>query len=105
MERQTEPQPIVKTDVQPARRRRPNYLLVLIFLVIFTAVEVAVSYMASGGIKVPLLLLLAITKASLVSLYFMHLKFDSRVYAYWFLLGLALIIPLGIVLGFLNPGL
>ncbi len=104
MERQTEPQSIAKTDVQPARRRRPNYLLVLIFLVIFTAVEVAVSYTA-GALKVPLLLILAITKASLVILYFMHLKFDSRVYAYWFLLGLALIIPLGIVLGFLNPGL
>ena len=103
MEQPTGTQLIEKTPVQPARRRRPNYALVLVFLVVFTAVEVAVSY-TSGGIKVPLLLVLAATKASLVVLYFMHLKFDSKVYAYWFLLGLVLIIPLGIVLGFFNPG-
>ncbi len=88
---------------QPARRRRPNYFLVLIFLVVFTAVEVAVSY-TTGGFRVPLLLILAFTKAALVILYFMHLRFDSRIYAYWFLLGLVLIIPLAFVLGLLNPG-
>ena len=103
MEQRTETQSIQKAQPAAARRKRPNYFLVLIFLVVFTAIEVAVSYM-SGGIKVPILILLAITKASLVILYFMHLKFDSRVYAYWFLLGLALVIPLGIVLGLLNPG-
>ena len=91
------------SKVEPARRRRPNYVLVLIFLVVFTAVEVAVSY-TSGGLRVPLLIFLAIIKASLVILYFMHLRSDSRVYAYWFLLGLALIIPLAFVLGLLNPG-
>jgi caa(3)-type oxidase subunit IV len=89
--------------VLPAKRRRPNYFLVLVFLVAFTAIEVAVSYM-TGGIRVPLLLILAFVKASLVILYFMHLRSDSRIYAWWFLLGLALIIPLGIVLGGFNPG-
>jgi cytochrome c oxidase subunit IV len=89
--------------VLPAKRRRPNYLLVLIFLIAFTAIEVGVSYMTSG-IRVPLLLSLAFVKATLVILYFMHLRFDSRVYAWWFLIGLALIIPLGIVLGGFNPG-
>jgi cytochrome c oxidase subunit IV len=101
MEEQTHPQVQVKS--QPARKARPNYFLVLVFLVVFTAVEVAVSYLNSG-FKVPLLLILAFSKASLVILYFMHLRYDSRVYAYWFLLGLALIIPLAIVLGLANPG-
>jgi cytochrome c oxidase subunit IV len=91
------------SKAQPVQRRRPNYFLVLIFLVAFTAIEVAVSYM-TGGIRVPLLLILAFVKAALVILYFMHLRFDSRVYAWWFLGGLALIIPLAIVLGLLNPG-
>ena len=91
------------SKAQPAQRRRPNYFLVLIFLVVFTAIEVVVSYM-TGGIRVPLLLLLAFVKAALVILYFMHLRFDSRVYAYWFLVGLILIVPLAIVLGLFNPG-
>ncbi len=91
------------SKVQPVRRRRPNYFLVLIFLVAFTAVEVAVSY-TTGGFRIPLLLILAFTKAALVILYFMHLRFESRVYAYWFLLGLVLVVPLAIVLGLFNPG-
>ncbi len=91
------------SKAQPVRRRRPNYFLVLIFLVVFTAIEVAVSY-TTGGFRIPLLLILAFTKAALVILYFMHLRSDSRVYAYWFLLGLALIVPLAIVLGLFNPG-
>jgi caa(3)-type oxidase subunit IV len=99
MEEQTRTQ----TGIQTARRKRPNYFLVLVILVIFTGVEVAVSYLTSG-IKVPLLLILAFSKAALVILYFMHLKSDSRIFAYWFLLGIALIIPLGIVLGLFNPG-
>jgi caa(3)-type oxidase subunit IV len=99
MEEQTRTQ----TGIQTVRRKRPNYFLVLVILVIFTGVEVAVSYLTSG-IKVPLLLILAFSKAALVILYFMHLKSDSRIFAYWFLLGIALIIPLGIVLGLFNPG-
>ncbi len=92
------------TNLQDGRpRTRPNYFLILIFLVVFTAIEVAVSYL-TGGIKLPLLLILAFAKASLVVLYFMHLKFDSRVFAYWFILGLALIVPLLLTLGFFNPG-
>lgn len=97
MEEQTQ------SPAQPARRAKPNYFLVLVFLVVFTAIEVAVSYL-TGGIKIPILLVLAVAKASLVILYFMHLKFDARVYAFWFVLALALIIPLGIILGFANPG-
>lgn len=89
----------VKTPV----RRRPNYFLVLIFLVVFTAIEIGVSYL-NGGIKIPLLLLLAGVKAGLVILYFMHLKFDSRVFAWWFVLGAILITPLLIYLGVLMPG-
>ena len=101
MEPQTKTQPIKAVNKQAAAR--PNYLLVLIVLVAVTAVEVGVSYV-TGGIKIPVLLLLAAFKASLVVLYFMHLKFDSRVFAYWFILGLALILPLTYVLWRLTPG-
>jgi caa(3)-type oxidase subunit IV len=88
---------------KPVAARRPNYFLILIVLVVFTAIEVAASYL-TGPIKIPVLIVLALTKASLVVLYFMHLKFDSRWFALWFILGLALISPLLLYLGALMPG-
>jgi cytochrome c oxidase subunit IV len=86
-----------------AARSRPNYVIILVLLVVFTVIEVAASYL-TGGIKLPILIVLAFVKASLVVLYFMHAKFDSKTFSSWFLLGLALIIPLVIVLGLFNPG-
>ena len=83
--------------------RRPNYFIILILLVAFTAIEVAASYL-NGPARIPVLIALAITKASLVVLYFMHLRFDSRWFALWFIVGLALISPLLIYLSLLMPG-
>lgn len=71
----------------------PRYWLVLIGLVVLTAIEVGVSYL-TGGIKIGLLLALALAKALLVVLYFMHLKFDSRLYTVLFVLGFLLVAPL-----------
>ena len=88
---------------RPTTHARPNYVIILILLVVFTMIEVAVSYL-TGGIKLPLLVVLALAKGSLVVLYFMHAKFDAKTFSAWFLLGLALIIPLIIVLGLANPG-
>jgi caa(3)-type oxidase subunit IV len=88
---------------KPRAARRPNYLLVLIILVAFTALEIGASYL-TGGIKLPILLLLAGVKAGLVILYFMHLRFDSRWFALWFILGAILVFPLLLYLGALMPG-
>ena len=81
---------------------RPNYGLVFLVLAIFTAVEVGVSYL-SQNIKIPVLLLLSGVKATLVLLYFMHLKSDSRLFAMFFVLGLALIIPLLLIFTVVMP--
>ena len=81
---------------------RPNYGLVFLFLAIFTAIEVGVSYL-SQNIKIPVLLLLSGVKAALVLLYFMHLKSDSRLFAMFFVLGLALIIPLLLIFTVVMP--
>ena len=43
----------------------------------------------SGGILIPTLFFLAIVKFALVVLWFMHLKFDDRRYARFFVMGLA----------------
>ena len=64
----------------------------------------ATSYLQSS-LKVPALIALSIVKASLVVLYFMHLKFDSHLFSILFILGLALILPLLLIMTLVMPGL
>ncbi len=67
------------------------YTVVFIGLAILTFIEVA-----AGSIKaswtIPLLLVLALAKAALVVLYYMHLRTDSRIFS------LVLLVPLGMAL-------
>lgn len=60
-----------------------TYLTIGVILAIFTAVEVQVpGWLASNRpLMITTLLVLAFTKAAFVVLYYMHLKFESRVYA------------------------
>ena len=60
-------------------------------LCVITAVEVAIFYIpALAGVLVPLLLTLSAAKFVLVVMFFMHLKFDSKVFTGLFLSGLVL---------------
>ena len=60
-------------------------------LTVITAVEVAAFYIpALEPILVPLLLVLSATKFLLVVMFFMHLKFDSKVFSGLFLAGMVL---------------
>ena len=55
------------------------YMRVFGFLVLLTAVEVVVAFVLSASTaKVPLLVALAIAKATLVAMYYMHLRFEGR---------------------------
>jgi cytochrome c oxidase subunit IV len=57
----------------------PNYIGVFIWLAALTAVEVAVVYLPLTRLAMAAILVaLAFTKAALVALYFMHLKFERR---------------------------
>jgi cytochrome c oxidase subunit 4 len=91
-------------QVPSPKKVRSNYVLVLVLLVVFTIIEVSVSFI-TGGIKVPVLLVLAGIKATLVVLYFMHLRHDSRLYAIMFLIGALLIIPLLLMMTLIMPGM
>ena len=53
---------------------RFTYLLVFIALMVGTAVTVAVTYVHLGWLNLPLALAIAVTKAMLVIMFFMHLK-------------------------------
>lgn len=69
-----------------------EYIRIAIVLGVVTAAEVAIYYIDwihEQGLLIPLLFLFAVIKFSLVVLWFMHLRFDSRTYARFFLMGLA----------------
>lgn len=83
--------------------RRVNYLGIFILLAVLTLVETLASYLQQTTIKFPLLIVLSLVKAVLVLLYFMHLKFDSRVFSYLFIAGCILSVPLIIVMIFVMP--
>ena len=80
----------VKPHHYPTSR---TYLLVFAGLVVLTLAEVAAAYI-EGGIKAPLLLGMAAIKALMVILFFMHLKYDSRWFAFIFFAPMVLVIPL-----------
>jgi cytochrome c oxidase subunit 4 len=86
-----------------ATEKRPNYLFVFITLAIFTLIETLVSYIQQQAIKFPTLVLLSVIKVVLVLLYFMHLKFDSKVFSYLFIAGCVLAIPLILVITVVLP--
>jgi len=59
-------------------RKKPNYYLVWLYLLILTVAEVGVAFMS--GLPetwlILILLALAVWKAALVAMYYMHLKFE-----------------------------
>lgn len=67
-----------------------EYVRIGIILGVLTALEVTASYThVSKAILVPTLFGLAFVKFLLVVMWFMHLKFDDRRYARFFVMGLA----------------
>jgi len=57
---------------------RPNYIMIWVYLFLLTVLEVALAFELpiSRNMKLLLLLVLAVWKALLVAMYFMHLKFE-----------------------------
>lgn len=57
----------------------PNYMGVFWWLLALTIAEIAVIYAPMSKFAIALLLIgMALTKATLVALYYMHLKFETR---------------------------
>ena len=76
-----------------------TYIIVWLALMILTAVTVYVSYINFGILNIVIALVVASIKASVVALYFMHLKFEDSitwVFALFPLSLLALLIALTI---------
>src|SRR5881409_775118 len=72
-----------------AEHKHPNYMAIFWYLAILTAIEIAVIYAPLPKVTIVVLLCgLALGKAALVAMYFMHLRFETRT------LGLVAITPL-----------
>ncbi|HKQ32157.1 MAG TPA: cytochrome C oxidase subunit IV family protein [Thermodesulfobacteriota bacterium] len=56
-----------------------TYIIVWIILMILTAITVYVSYINFGILNIVIALVVASIKASVVALYFMHLKFEDSI--------------------------
>ncbi|MFS8636474.1 MAG: cytochrome C oxidase subunit IV family protein [Gemmatimonadota bacterium] len=80
-----------------------TYIMVAVVLTIITAAEVAVAYMpALRPVLAYILIALSAAKFSLVVMYYMHLKFDSRIFSGVFLapFSLALVVVVALVILF-----
>jgi cytochrome c oxidase subunit IV len=76
--------------------KHPPYLLIWLYLAILTAAELGLAFQLpiSRNWKLLLLMILAIWKALLVAMFFMHLKFEK-----WNLRILAIVpVPLALIL-------
>jgi cytochrome c oxidase subunit 4 len=64
--------------METVARKHPRYVLVWLWLAVLTVAEVALAFELpfSQNVKLVLLLALAVWKALLVALFFMHLKFE-----------------------------
>jgi cytochrome c oxidase subunit 4 len=68
-----------------------KYIQIAIVLAVITALEVYASYAGwLGAAFIPLLIFMMIAKFVIVALFFMHLKFDSKVFSWMFYAGLFL---------------
>jgi cytochrome c oxidase subunit IV len=90
-------------EVEHGHPGAKTYIVIAVILAIITAAEVAVFYVpALESVLAFLLLTMSAAKFILVVMFYMHLKFDSRVFSGVFLapLSLALFMVIGIVLLF-----
>lgn len=69
-----------------------GYVKVALVLAALTGLEVALTYMHIGALFMPLLLLLMVIKFVTVVSFFMHLRFDNKIFSWLFYSGLFLAI-------------
>lgn len=76
-------------------------MLVFIILAVITVVEVLLASPAMGlakDLRNTIFILLSLSKAALVAAFYMHLRSDSRLYLYIFLIPVALLIVFAYVM-------
>ena len=79
------------SGVEHAHPTPRTYIAVAIWLAIATAAEVALFYLdLPDGLLIGLLMFFMVVKFTMVVAYFMHLKFDARIFRRFMYTGIAL---------------
>lgn len=78
-----------------------TYVIILLGLISLTILSVAVTSIELGTLTVTVALLLASVKSFLVLSYFMHLKFDQKIFAIM-VIGIIVLIIIVILITFLD---
>lgn len=88
--------------VQHAERAHPTpfkYAAIALILSVITAVEVAIVYQDFlKDVFIPILIILSVAKFAMVVMFYMHLRFDSRLFSVMFVTGLLLATGVSIAL-------
>ncbi len=99
--RKIRPEDIEETAHEAGSHAHPGaleYAQIGVVLATVTAIEVGLYYLGlSHNVLVVLLIALSALKFSLVVLWFMHLKFDNRLFTQFFILGFLLALSVFIV--------
>ncbi len=69
-----------------------GYIKIAVILALITGLEVSTYYVDFGPLFMPALLIMMVVKFVMVVSYFMHLKFDSKMFSFLFYTGLGLAI-------------
>jgi len=80
--------------MEVSRGFQRTYVAVFGALAALTVLEVGVTYLPLP--RIPILVPLALIKAGLVALFYMHLKYDRRVFS--FIFGAGLLMGIGLIL-------
>ncbi len=85
----THPPSAAHSEAKPHHPPASVYINVFKWLFAFTIIELLLSFLppAADPIKVPLLVLFAILKGSLVVMFYMHLRYDRPLYTVILLVG------------------
>jgi cytochrome c oxidase subunit IV len=96
--RATEPRAVAQEPELAAHPGPRQYVSVAVVLAIATAFEVGLYYLdLPHALLASLLLFFAIIKFSLVALWFMHLRFDSKIFRRLFVTGLILAVAVYLI--------
>ncbi len=78
-------------DQAGAKSSKPPYMLVWGALAGLTGIEIAVAFTSLPKVVIVwALVIMAVWKALMIAAYYMHLKFDSRIFSTMFVSGLVL---------------
>ncbi len=74
------------------------YVKVFIVLALITLAEVSTYWFDGGGLELPALMVMMVVKFGIVIAFFMHLRFDHKLFTWVFVSGLALAVAVYIVM-------